>query len=94
MVPSHLPVTADESEAFLNLVVEIIIRIYPGGPMAWRPGSAVRLIEDGTSKSWLPELRLVMSATAFWVGWFLTRRRRAVDAFRDTGSCNGSRLLL
>ena len=62
--------TADESEAFLNLVVEIIIRIYPGGPMAWRPGSAVRLIEDGTSKSWLPELRLVRSATRV-LGWLV-----------------------
>lgn len=32
VVPSHPPVTADEAEALLNLVVEIITRIYPGGP--------------------------------------------------------------
>lgn len=33
VVPSHPPVTADEAEALLNLVVEIITRIYLGGPM-------------------------------------------------------------
>lgn len=33
VVPSHPPVTAAEAEGLLNLVVEIITRISPGGPM-------------------------------------------------------------
>ncbi len=55
----------------------------------------MKLIADGEIEKLVPELRLATSATAFWVGWFRTRRRCALYASRRTvRATNRSRLLL